>query len=1018
MNERVKQENKITDEELATTKRQLRRNLKEWQKNNTAIAKAKEEARKRELAKEAQAAKEQKEYSDRTAKLLVQERFAQTKEQEKAEEKARKRRLAQEAQATKEQKEYSDRTAKLMTQETNRLQALKDKLAKLQNDITISQLSGKKIAMDSWLRKSDREAELINSIMSMGGTASARYNGIAGFKEYVKPWNQQDKLKTDNKELKEALKTYERIEAILVRIRKTGIVPDNIDKLKQKELEARSIIQKGFGGALGSPAQQAAFNANYPQVLTQQNIEAAKSGAEISKRLKGEMRSAMSEFKSLIKEVRRDAINGTGRSEWYLANRSSRIAEILQGVDKNTRNALWMRYENDIHRAYANPADINAKAIAEVEKRLAERWQKFDMLDNVTPKAYTNMYQYLVRAAEKIGSMGGMYNGRVLTKTPEEYKASYVRPSTGIDEAARKQQNLNAIQERYNAELEKQNALMTYGTLLSQKQIDTAIRKLEALRKKYEELGGERSKLQLSDIEAAGTTARDVNSAIVDRNVKAWSTDNVATVSQGLSHLSGMQQAQYNAWLQDPSKNNLKNLTLTTAEMRKLNREAQRYQRVVNDTNKTMESLNNKIHNHLSWMTSGLFIGTIFAIPAEVMNQWKELEYSLAGIRQVITEIEKNEGGNAFKEAFDLMEIAKKNGVGVEETMEAAKSIGRMYGKNPIDSNGVEEKGVGIRNTNLITSQAAKMAVADAFDMENAFKGLEAALSQWNLQTEDTNQLLINTNRILEAWTITAHAGAASAQDIGQAIEIAGTAAANAGVSFEFFNALVATGVRQTARSGNEIGQAIKSMMVSMQSNKSLKALKEWGIELYNVSEDGTKSMRSMEDIILDVSLLMNNTAKDTRGLLTTLSGGKYQYSKVSAMLGNYKELLRMMKLINNPNDNLMEGKPGLFIDQQVEVQMDTLQRKINSIKADAQNIIFDIGVNAGGLDALKWLADKIDDIVVGTQKIGDKWGETGTKIAGVTIAFLAFYKAVEKIQVAMKTYEMYKAAYNASGNT
>ena len=84
MNERVKQENKITDEELAATKRQLRRNLKEWQKNNTAIAKAKEEARKRELAKEAQAAKEQKEYSDRTAKLLVQERFAQTKEQEKA----------------------------------------------------------------------------------------------------------------------------------------------------------------------------------------------------------------------------------------------------------------------------------------------------------------------------------------------------------------------------------------------------------------------------------------------------------------------------------------------------------------------------------------------------------------------------------------------------------------------------------------------------------------------------------------------------------------------------------------------------------------------------------------------------------------------------------------------------------------------------------------------------------------------------------------------------------------------
>ena len=701
---------------------------------------------------------------EQEAKAFREKLERQMNEEVKAEAEARKRRLAQEAQAAKEQKEYSDRTAKLLVQE--------------------------KFAQTKEQEKAER-----------------------------------DRLDANNKQLRENLKAWQRNNA-------------DIEKAKEEARKRRAAKEAQLAKE-EQEAERARLDANNKRL--RENLKAWQKNNTAIERAKEEARK---------RRLAKEAQEAKRQKEYSDRTTALNVKEKMQRIQDENK-------------------------VAKAEKLIANRWQQFDLLDNVTPKAYLSMFQFLDKQISKIESLGGKYTGRVLTKTPEEYKASYVKPSTGIDEAARKQQNLNAIQERYNVELEKQNALMTYGTLLSQKQIDTAIRKLEALRKKYEELGGERSKLQLSDIETAGTTARAVNSAIVDRNVKAWSMDNVATVSQGLSHLGGMQQAQYNAWLQDPSKNNLKNLTLTTAEMKKLNREAQRYQRVVNDTNKTMESLNNKIHNHLSWMTSGLFIGTIFAIPAEVMNQWKELEYSLAGIRQVITEIEKNEGGNAFKEAFDLMEIAKKNGVGVAETMDAAKSIGRMYGKNPIDSNGVEEKGVGIRNTNLITSQAAKMAVADAFDMENAFKGLEAALSQWNLQTEDTNQLLINTNRILEAWTITAHAGAASAQDIGQAIEIAGTAAANAGVSFEFFNALVATGVRQTARSGNEIGQAIKSMMVSMQSNKSLKALKEWGIELYNVSEDGTKSMRSMEDIILDVSLLMNNTAKDTRGLLTTLSGGR-----------------------------------------------------------------------------------------------------------------------------------------------
>ena len=782
MNERVKQENKITDEELAATKRQLRRNLKEWQKNNTAIAKAKEEARKRELAKEAQAAKEQKEYSDRTAKLLVQERFAQTKEQEKAEEKARKRRLAQEAQATKEQKEYSDRTAKLMAQETNRLQVLKDKLAKLQNDITISQLSGKKIAMDSWLRKSDREAELINSIMSMGGTASAKYNGIAGFKVYVKPWNQQDKLKTDNKELKEALKTYERIEAILVRIRKTGIVPDNIDKLKQKELEARSIIQKSFGGALGSPAQQAAFNANYPQVLTQQNIDAAKSGAEISKRLKGEMRSAMSEFKSLIKEVRRDAINGTGRSEYYLANRSSRIAEILQGVDKNTRNALWMRYENDIHRAYANPADINAKAIAEVEKRLAERWQKFDMLDNVTPKAYTNMYQYLVRAVEKIGSMGGMYNGRVLTKTPEGYKASYVPPSSGLDESARKQQKIRDIAFAYSQELARQNQLIQSGVEIKQKDIEASERRIARLKRDWEQAGATQ---ELREAPLVGRDAQEVNRARAVNNAMAWQNSYYSTASSKVSSLTSSLERLYTELNRNPGNAGIKQyINQTSAELVKARKEAKEVAKQM----QILQEASFKGWGHkLRWIGGALGFYESYDVLRQFAETITQVETGMANLATVMPDIHHSQQA-MVEEQKAMIDTAAKYGETVDDVIESARLWGRMYKD---------------RNTvNLLAEQSSRLAVADNFSLEESTKAVEAAMFQFGLQAKSSAEAVAYSNRIIDVYTKLSHNAGVSAQDLAAAVERSGSVAHQAGMDFEFLTALIAQGTRATALSG------------------------------------------------------------------------------------------------------------------------------------------------------------------------------------------------------------------------
>jgi len=305
----------------------------------------------------------------------------------------------------------------------------------------------------------------------------------------------------------------------------------------------------------------------------------------------------------------------------------------------------------------------------------------------------------------------------------------------------------------------------------------------------------------------------------------------------------------------------------------------------------------------------------------------------------------------------------------------------------------------GPEQTRMLTDQAVKMAVADAFPVESAVKGLESAMSQWNLQSEDSNVLLRNSQYIIDIWTKTAHNGAASAQDIAQAIENAGTAAAQAGISFDFFNSLVETGVRTTARSGNEIGQSIKSMMVSMQSDRSMAALEKWGIKTREIGEDGKERMRSMQDIILDTSLLISTTDKDTQKLIMTLSGGRYQYSKVSAILKNYKELLRMQGVINGDGVDGKQKTQG-FTDRQVDVQLSTIKRKFAALKADTEGIFADIGKN-GGVAALKWIADTLDDIVVGFRKMQSEGHGSLAELSKDALALIVGLRLIQKLALA-----------------
>ena len=107
-------------------------------------------------------------------------------------------------------------------------------------------------------------------------------------------------------------------------------------------------------------------------------------------------------------------------------------------------------------------------------------------------------------------------------------------------------------------------------------------------------------------------------------------------------------------------------------------------------------------------------------------------------------------------------------------------------------------------------------------------------------------------------------------------------------------------------------------------------------------------------------------------------------------MLGNYKELIKMLGVITNPQGIMSEDDQNrMFVDKQVELQLDTLQRKMQSLGADVQYAMMQFG-NSGPLEALKYIVDKIDAIVLGLNKVRENYGFILTIGGGLaTVAYI-----------------------------
>ena len=509
---------------------------------------------------------------------------------------------------------------------------------------------------------------------------------------------------------------------------------------------------------------EAASKAIYEQMVAVQKVEAAlgKLQADWANSLHGV--NPMSEKAYMKKSAKEeallanlDALNGSGTSRSRVFGGIEGYNKYLRGFDGNYKLAMLMA--NGREEAQAKRLTAEAKEKAKTEQDAAKAKQAAD-------RAEVAEAQRLVKLDE---------------------------------ERANKQKAIANIAFAYSQELARQNQLIRSGVEIQQKDVDNANRKVQALRRQWDnaEWAGEGSKPELRQAPMENANAKEINSKRAVDNAMAWRSQYFTTANDKVSTLTASLERMYTELKRNPGNTGLKKyITDTTAELRSARKEAKAVQEQMN---RMAEPLTKGLDNKFRWIGGAFGFYESYDVLRKTGEVITEIGESMANLRTVMPQIQHGtgEGQKRTKEEADaamaeqsrkMIGTAADYGIGVNEAIESARLWGRMYKDQD--------------TVNLLTAQSAKLAVADNFSVEESTKAVEAAMFQFGMQAKTTAEALSYSNRIIDVYTKLSHNAGVSAQDLAAGVERSGAVAHQAGMDFEFLTSLIAQGTRSTALSG------------------------------------------------------------------------------------------------------------------------------------------------------------------------------------------------------------------------
>lgn len=452
---------------------------------------------------------------------------------------------------------------------------------------------------------------------------------------------------------------------------------------------------------------------------------------------------------------------------------------------------------------------------------------------------------------------------------------------------------------------------------LSSFKIDADISKANADFKKFESLttkSAEKARKLLTDINRDMTNVKLApNDDVLDANFKKLTSDlekyknmlkvvqneskefgnSITSVSKSFSKIDAVTASNKTlAWL----KNNSRAAKVYGDQLQEI-ADAQR--KAVSSSE--LSSLNKDFRNIVSEAQLYGLTGKSFSAEFKrAFSQIAQFSQIYGGIDKVIQSVENSV--SELKEMDTILtEISKTSDLTTsqiaklgETSFESASKWGKTASDYLI---GIQE----MSRSGYYGKQAEKMAETSILaqaagdldsDMANSYLLASNAAYQYQGNVEKLNTLLDGQNMITNRNSV-------SMQDMAEATTQAASMASELGVQENQLSAMIGTIEARTKAGGNEVGNAIKSLLINVQNVNNSKiagTFKKAGVaqtEFVN----GVEKMRNPIDVLKDLAKVFNQLEESDplRTEILTNIGQKYQANKLSALLSGWSDYEKML---------------------------------------------------------------------------------------------------------------------------
>lgn len=442
--------------------------------------------------------------------------------------------------------------------------------------------------------------------------------------------------------------------------------------------------------------------------------------------------------------------------------------------------------------------------------------------------------------------------------------------------------------------------------------------------------------------------------------------------NQEMASLNATIEQNYRQWKKTGNAADRVKFDKAIVQSKQLQTEMEGFNRAIGKSTSLIGGYVNRVRSHFTWIVSGMMINGI----ADLFRNMGSLDEQFNQLKTVLPELEVNQY-NYNKAMGDSFDLAGKYGTSIKNVTDSLRLMGRGYHD--------------LATTEKLADISLKLGVADNFDPMVATKAIESVVGSYHKQSSAVEF----ATHVMDSMTKVSHTSQISADDLSKALMRSAAAAHTVGVSYDELTAMTAVVARNTGLSGETVGDGMKSILNSIHSKKAIDELDKLGVSVYKFTEDGKQEFRSISDVLLEVGIKAQTTDKNFEGLFKQLSGGKFQVTKLAALLGDPAEYIRVLSSSINSAG---------FTDKQIATQLDTLTRKVQQLKIEFERLLTTGGTNAGFTNTIKNILSVMTRMISGLNQIPALVYGGATSFAVMAGAVYGVARAIRALNAAHKT--------------